>query len=250
VTATCSSQGESTQIYIYDATFRALGQKWWIALSIFLALSFVIWLLLSRTVAGRHLYAMGGTEEAARMSGIRTDRLKWLAYCIGAGTSSIAGILYLGYVDHSDPATLGMGQELNAIAAAVVGGCSLAGGVGTVAGTMLGALFLRTAIDSVAKTVTRRPDEFEGLMVGGLVVIAVALNELRTSGGLKKQLFPGLLGIVNIFVLTVLCGAVTATASSENKLITGGIVAAVVFALLLVKKIYESRANKATITTS
>ncbi|MEX0585246.1 MAG: hypothetical protein WD176_01290, partial [Pirellulales bacterium] len=202
---------------------------------------FLIWLLLSRTVAGRHLYAMGGNEEAARMSGIRTDRLKWLAYCIGAVTSSIAGILFLGYVDHSDPATLGMGQELNAIAAAVVGGCSLAGGIGTVAGTMLGALFLRVAIDSVAKTVTTKPDEFEGLMVGGLVILAVALNELRTSGGLKKQLLPGSLGLVNILVLTLLCGAVTATASSGDKLLSGSVVAGVVLLLLLVKMLHERR---------
>jgi ribose/xylose/arabinose/galactoside ABC-type transport system permease subunit len=244
VTAACSSQGQSTQIYIYDATFRSLGQRWWIALSIFLGLSFVIWLLLSRTVAGRHLYALGGNEEAARMSGIRTERLKWLAYCIGALTSSIAGILYLGYVDHSDPATLGMGQELNAIAAAVVGGCSLAGGVGTVAGTMLGALFLRVAIDSVAKTVTTKPDEFEGLMVGGLVVVAVALNELRTSGGLKKQLFPGGLGVVNIGVLTLLAGSVTATAASSDKLLKGGIAAAVVCVLLAGKKLAERRVER------
>src|SRR5262245_40291156 len=80
----------------------------------------------------RHLYALGGNEQAARLSGIQTDRLKWLAYCISAVLSSIAGILYIGDQSVADPQTLGRGYELNAIAAAVVGGCSLQGGAGTI----------------------------------------------------------------------------------------------------------------------
>ena len=55
----------------------------------------MFWLLLSKTVPGRHLYAIGGNEEAARLSGVRTDRIKWFAYCASAVLSSIAGILYI-----------------------------------------------------------------------------------------------------------------------------------------------------------
>ena len=69
----------------------------------FLGLSFLAWLLMSRTVVGRHLYAMGGNEAAARLSGIRTDHLKWLAYCLGAITASIAGILYTAEVGTANP---------------------------------------------------------------------------------------------------------------------------------------------------
>jgi hypothetical protein len=144
-------------------------------------------------------------------------------------------------VGQSNPTTQGLGQELNAIAAAVVGGCSLAGGVGTVAGTLLGALFLRVAIDSVAKTMKTSPDDFQGLMVGVLVVLAVAFNELRASGALRKQFFSGGLGTVNIVVLTLLAGAVAATMSSADKLLWGGVAASIVFAALAAKKIHEMR---------
>lgn len=200
---------------------------------------------MSRTVIGRHLYAMGGNEGAARLSGIRTDRLKWLAYCLGAVTASIAGILDTSEIGMSNPATQGLGFELNAIAAAVVGGCSLTGGVGTIPGIVLGALFLRVVIDAVAKTVKESPDEFEGLIVGMLVVLAVAFNELRSADGMRKQFFPGGLGIVNIFNLTLLAGVITAVMSgSPHKLFSGAIAALVVFVLLTAKKLREVSAAR------
>ena len=70
---------ENSQIYLYNDLFLRLGDDWRIPLLIFAVLAFVTWVLLSRTVTGRHLYAMGGNEAAARLSGIRTERLKWLA---------------------------------------------------------------------------------------------------------------------------------------------------------------------------
>jgi len=115
---TAALSDKTDQIYIRDQTFAMLGNTWWVPLVIFLSISFLAWLLMSRTVVGRHLYAMGGNEAAARLSGIRTDRLKWLAYCIGAMSASIAGILYTADVGASIPLTQGMGYELNAIAAA------------------------------------------------------------------------------------------------------------------------------------
>ncbi|MEZ6049150.1 MAG: ABC transporter permease [Planctomycetaceae bacterium] len=188
ITDGVGSVGPSTKIYISDPFFSELGTTWWIPVLVFLVISFLLWLLMSRTLVGRHLYAMGGNEEAARLSGIHTDRQKWLAYCIGAVTASIAGILYCSYVGEANPESAGMGYELNAIAAAVIGGCSLTGGIGTITGTMLGALFLRVVIDSVAKTVKGSPDEFEGMIVGLLVVLAVAFNELR-QGTVSRKVF-------------------------------------------------------------
>lgn len=165
------------------------------------------WLLLSRTVTGRRLYALGGNEQAARLSGIQTDRLKWLAYCIGAVLSSLAGILYICEISSADPQTLGRGYELNAIAAAVVGGCSLQGGVGTIPGTVLGALFLRTIVDGVSKIIKRNADVYEGMIVGIVVVMAVAINQLRQAGRRGKEFFPGMLGLVTIFNLVLLAGS-------------------------------------------
>jgi ribose/xylose/arabinose/galactoside ABC-type transport system permease subunit len=202
--------GRSTQIQIYDKTFRYLATSVWIPVVLFLALAAIVWLLLSRTVTGRHIYALGGNEQAARLSGIRTERLKWLAYATSAMLASVAGILYICDQSVADPQTLGRGYELNAIAAAVVGGCSLQGGVGTIPGTLLGAVFLRTVIDGVAKIIKRNADVYEGLIVGVVVVVAVAVNQLRQAGGGGKQFFPGWLGGVTILNLSLLAGAITA----------------------------------------
>jgi ribose/xylose/arabinose/galactoside ABC-type transport system permease subunit len=207
---------KSTQIQIYDSQFRGLATNVAIPVAIFLALSAVAWLVLSRTVTGRHLYALGGNEQAARLSGIRTDRLKWFAYVAGAMLSSIAGILYIGDQSVADPQTLGRGYELNAIAAAVVGGCSLQGGAGTVPGTVLGALFLRIVIDGVAKIIKTGADVYEGLIVGIVVVIAVALTQTRVAGGGGRKFFTGPLGVVAIINLTLLAGGLTALASQTS----------------------------------
>jgi ribose/xylose/arabinose/galactoside ABC-type transport system permease subunit len=207
VTATLTATGKTTQIYINDAAFSRLGTTWWIPLCIFLGLSAAAWLLMSRTVVGRHLYAMGGNEAAARLSGIRTDHLKWLAYSLGAMTASVAGILYMAEVGTANPQVQGRGYELNAIAAAVVGGCSLQGGVGLIPGVMLGVLFLRMVIDSVAKIVKVGADDYEGIIVGFLVVLAVAFNELRQSHGRGKLFFDGALGAAAIGILSLLAAA-------------------------------------------
>lgn len=216
-------------------------ERWWVPLVIWIVLSVLLWILLSKTVWGRHLYALGGNEEAARLSGIRTDRLKWLAYCIGSMTASLAGILYACYVGTASPSTDGLGYELNAIAAAVVGGCSLTGGVGTVSGVLLGTLFLRLVIDSVAKLFKSQPDLLEGLVVGMLVVLAVAFNELRGEG-LKKRFFPGALGWVNVVVLSGLAGIVTAVTSQEDKLRLGTIIGVSTLFILSAKAVTEMRA--------
>lgn len=173
--------GRSTQIQIYDQQFRYLATSVWIPALLFVLLAALAWLLLSRTVTGRHLYALGGNEQAAYLSGIRTNRLKWFAYVLSAMLSSLAGILYIGDQSVAAPQTLGRGYELNAIAAAVVGGCSLQGGAGTIPGTVLGALFLRTVIDGVAKMIKSGADVYEGLIVGIVVVVAVAFTKGSNS---------------------------------------------------------------------
>jgi ribose/xylose/arabinose/galactoside ABC-type transport system permease subunit len=200
-------KAKSTQIQIYDDHFRYLATSVWIPVVLFVVLAVLVWLLMSRTVVGRHLHALGGNEAAARLSGIQTDRLKWLAYCLSALLASLAGILYIGDTAVADPQTLGRGYELNGIAAAVVGGCSLRGGVGTISGVVLGVLFLRTVIDGVAKLIKTGADVYEGLIVGAVVVIAVALTQVRQAGRRGKSFFEGPLGLVTMANLTLLAGA-------------------------------------------
>jgi ribose/xylose/arabinose/galactoside ABC-type transport system permease subunit len=208
----------STQIQIYDERFLEMTKSVPNRVALFLILAGLAWLLLSRTVAGRHIYALGGNENAARLSGIRTDRLKWLAYCISAVLSSLAGILYIGDQSVADPQTLGQGYELNAIAASVVGGCSLQGGLGTIPGTVLGALFLRTVIDGVSKMIKTGADVYEGLIVGAVVVVAVAFMQFRGAGRRGKRFLAGGLGAVTVLNLALLAGALTAIFAQKMSL--------------------------------
>ncbi|HEY5314909.1 MAG TPA: ABC transporter permease [Pirellulales bacterium] len=226
--------GRSTQIQIYDAQFRYLAGSVWIPVLVFFVLAAVLWLLMSRTVVGRHLYALGGNETAARLSGIRTERLKWLAYSISALTSAIAGILYISDQSVADPQTLARGYELNAIAAAVVGGCSLQGGIGSIPGTVLGCLFLRTVVDGIGKVIKTGADVYEGLIVGIVLVIAVAVN----LGTQRKAFFPGWLGAAAVLNLALLAGALGMLASGPR---TGGLVAVLALVLLSGWKTFESR---------
>jgi ribose/xylose/arabinose/galactoside ABC-type transport system permease subunit len=230
----------SSQISIFDERFRYLATSVWIPVALFLGLAALAWVLMARTVVGRHLYALGGNESAARLSGIRTDGLKWLAYSLSAMLASIAGVLYVCEVATADPEKLGKGYELNAIAAAVVGGCSLLGGVGTIPGTVLGVVFLRVVIDAVAKIVKRSADLYEGLIVGIVVVVAVAFTHVRQSAGRGQRFLGGALGLVTILNLSLLAGALAALFGQDYAL-DGRAAAAVVLVVLLLARLLEAR---------
>jgi len=232
------------KVNVDDPAFTQLGTRWPVPVAVFLVVGLITWLLLSRTVLGRHLYALGGNEQAARLSGIRTERLKWLAYVFSAVTASIAGVLYTAEVSAADPQTQGMGYELKAIAASVVGGCSLQGGVGTTSGVMLGVLFLRVVTDAVAKIIGSGSDDYEGMIVGLLVVLAVALNALRGEGGQRRKFFPGLLGWVTIPILAGLLGVVvcvTGGRGGDPSFASGVVTAAVALVALAAIKVWEER---------
>lgn len=233
---------QQTKVRADDATFECL-REWWIALVVFLILGALCWIMMNHTLIGRHIYAMGGNEEAARLSGIRTDRLKWLAYSIGGITSSIAGVLYVAKIGAANPSTLAMGYELNAIAAAVVGGCSLQGGVGLIPGVMLGVVFLRVVIDAVAKIVRAGSDDYQGLIVGVLVILAVSFNEFRRlEGGSRKQFFPGPLGLTIIFIMALLAGSIFYVMTDvKTRLNVGLIVTGITLVLLGGTRFIENR---------
>jgi ribose/xylose/arabinose/galactoside ABC-type transport system permease subunit len=239
-----AATNNNTQIQIFDDRFRYLATSVWIPVVIFLVLAALAWLLMSRTVVGRHIHALGGNEQAARLSGIQTDRLKWLAYVLSAVVSSIAGVLYIGQEAVAIPQQQGVGYELNAIAAAVVGGCSLQGGIGTIPGAVLGALFLRTVIDGVAKMIKTGADVYEGLIVGCVVVVAVAVTQLRQAGRRGKQFFPGALGAVTIVILSLLAGVLAmlfSKGTAGTGRWTGGVTALVVLVVLSLAALLERR---------
>jgi len=108
---------------------------------IFLACLVIMWIVLARTRFGRHLYAIGGNEEAARLSGIRVGLNKTAAYAICGLMAGVAGLMDCCQLRQGDPAT-GVAYELDAIAAVVIGGTSLAGGRGGMGFTLIGILTL------------------------------------------------------------------------------------------------------------
>ncbi|HSK68886.1 MAG TPA: multiple monosaccharide ABC transporter permease [Candidatus Limnocylindria bacterium] len=95
----------------------------------------------SKTVMGRHLYAVGGNEKAARLSGVKTDKIKFLAYVNMSFLAAVAGLIFSARLNSSSPQA-GTGFELDAIAACYIGGASAYGGIGTVGGALIGALIM------------------------------------------------------------------------------------------------------------
>jgi ribose/xylose/arabinose/galactoside ABC-type transport system permease subunit len=233
---------KSALINVSDPLFKAVRDNVWIPVAVFGLLAFATWLILTRTVLGRHLHALGGNEQAARLAGIRTDNVKWFAYCFGAMTAALAGLFYVANESVAAPVNQGRGHELNAIAAAVVGGCSLTGGVGTVPGTVLGAIFLRVVIDAVSKIIKTGADVYEGLIVGIVVVIAVTFSQVGQWAKGGRRLLPGPLGLCAIPTLALLCGAVVAMTANGRAGVASGLAALVVLAIL---RAWEARAGQA-----
>lgn len=218
------------QVNVNTPAFIYIKEHLWVSTTVFAVLAVMTWIILSRTVLGRHIYALGGNEEAARLSGIRTENVKWFAYCFGAMTASIAGIFAMADGSVAQPVNLARGYELNAIAAAVVGGCSLQGGVGTVTGTILGALFLRVVIDAVAKLIKAGADVYEGMIVGIVVVLAVTLTQFRQLVQSGREFFPGVRGLLAIPTLAVVAGLLAMMGSANTELFKGR---SVVFGLMV-----------------
>ena len=225
-------------VNVSDPFFKAVRDNVWIPVAVFAVLAVATWLVLTRTVLGRHIQAIGGNEQAARLAGIRTDNVKWFAYCFGAMTASLAGLFYVANESVAQPALQGRGHELNAIAAAVVGGCSLSGGVGTVPGTVLGAIFLRVVIDAVSKIIKTGADVYEGLIVGVVVVIAVTFAQVGQIARGGRRLLPGALGLCAIPTLALLAGAIAAMTAGPRTGLAAGSAALVLLGLL---RFWESR---------
>jgi ribose/xylose/arabinose/galactoside ABC-type transport system permease subunit len=233
----------SSQFNIDDPFFSYLYDYVSISLIVLLIASAAVWFILCKSVIGRHLYALGGNEQAARLSGVRTENVKWFMYCTSGVLSAIAGIFYVAFATNINTETLASGKELNAIAAAVVGGCSLQGGVGTVIGTLLGTLFLQAVVDAVYRIVKTDSATYEGLIVGVVVVLAVTISQLRQIRTQGTELLAGMLGIAVIPVLVIFAAALaTMTASFQTGLIVGG----ATLLLLVVMKVLEVQRNART----
>lgn len=173
--ATLLSQNKTINVP-FDA-YRVLGKEPWVTLAIFGGVAALMSVLMGCTVLGRHLFALGGNETAARLSGLRTNGLKAVAYGLSGTMSALGGILFTGYSGQAD-CRLGTSYELIAITAAVVGGCSLAGGIGSIRGTVLGLLLTQIVLKGTGIVVKGVDStQIEGLVLGTVVLLAVAFNQ-------------------------------------------------------------------------
>lgn len=164
-------------INVRSSTFLVLGHDNQYTVPIFVAVATLMSIMMGATVLGRHLFALGGNETAARLSGLRTNRLKAVAYGISGMLSALGGVLFTGNTGIAK-GDMGVSYELYAITAAVVGGCSLSGGVGSIRGTVLGLVLIQIVIKGtgiVVKTIDS--SQIEGLVLGSVVVLAVAFNQ-------------------------------------------------------------------------
>lgn len=143
---------------------------------VMVAMSGIAAVVLNRTYAGRSMYAIGGNEEAARLSGIRVQRQKVITYALSGCFAAVAGIILASRLVSAQP-TAAMGYELDAIAACVIGGASLSGGVGKASGTLIGALILAVLRNGL--NLLDVSAFWQQVVIGSVIALAALLDTLR-----------------------------------------------------------------------
>ncbi|TYP79263.1 ABC transporter permease [Paenibacillus methanolicus] len=146
------------------------------AVLVFFAVAIIGAIVLSRTIIGRYNLAIGSNEEATRLSGVNVTFWKIVIYTMTGLFTGLAGILMASRLNSAQPA-LGMGYELEAIAAVVIGGTSLSGGKGTIVGTVIGALIMSVLTNGLR--ILSVPQEWQTVVVGFVIVLAVYADILR-----------------------------------------------------------------------
>ncbi|MBT4665515.1 MAG: ABC transporter permease [Opitutae bacterium] len=145
---------------------------------------------LNKTIYGRYLLALGNNEEAAKFSGIDVDKMVILAYVICALCSGLGGLLFVLDVNSAQPVDFGNFYELYAIAAAVLGGCSLRGGSGTILGVVIGAALMQVLRNMIV-LVDWIPTHIEYAIIGAVILAGVVADELLKRAVAKKRASQG-----------------------------------------------------------
>jgi ribose transport system permease protein len=162
-----------------DILFQMVGRGYFLGIPVPVVFMIVVYValyfVLKKTTFGRHTYAIGGNEEASRLSGIRVDRLKIWIYSLTGGLSALAGIILTSRLNSAQP-TAGTAYELDAIAAVVLGGTSLSGGRGWIFGTLVGALIIGVLNNGLNLL---NVSSFYQQVIKGLVILLAVLLDRR-----------------------------------------------------------------------
>lgn len=152
---------------------------------IFLVMALISWFIMTKTPLGNQIYAVGGNERAAALSGIQTKKVKLFVYMFSAFCSAICSIIMTSQLRAAHPAT-GESWEMNAIASVVLGGTSMAGGVGTIGGTIIGVLVIQVLNDGM---VMMGVSAFWQMVIKGVVIIlAVMIDQIQKNLQMKIAL--------------------------------------------------------------
>lgn len=167
-------------IQIEDEVFAFLGRGRFLEAKIpvylFIGFALLVWFLLSRTTFGRYVYAIGGNEEAARLSGVRVSFVRTMTFAISGLSAGIAGVIGASRIA-TGQANVGLGIELSAIAAVVIGGTSIMGGEGAVWRTIFGVLLLQ--LISNGMNILNVPPFYQLIVQGGVILFAITLDSVR-----------------------------------------------------------------------
>jgi ribose/xylose/arabinose/galactoside ABC-type transport system permease subunit len=170
-------------IYVFPRSFLnffGIGYLWFIPMPVVIAAVVVIiaQYILSQTRFGRYVYAIGGNPEAARLAGVKVTLMLIMTYVIAGVTYAIGGTILTARLNSAQPIA-GVGYELDAIAAAVIGGTSLSGGVGTVWGTVLGALIMGVLRNGL--NLMNISSYIQQVLIGTVIVGAVLVDRMRNK---------------------------------------------------------------------
>jgi ribose transport system permease protein len=141
------------------------------------------WLILRRTVLGVHIYAVGGNESAARLSGIKVWAVLLFVYGASGVLAGLGGAMQAARLYAANGLQLGQSYELDAIAAVIVGGTSFVGGIGSIWGTLIGALII--AVLNNGLILLGVSDVWQYIIKGGVIIGAVALDRYRLRGSAR-----------------------------------------------------------------
>lgn len=150
-----------------------------IGVLILLALTIIMTIVLNRSVFGRHIFALGSNEDTARLCGLRTRTLKVFVYTIAGCLVGLAGVFDLARLGQGD-VTVGQGYELDVIAAVVIGGASLNGGVGSIWGAIIGALMMTSLRSGTVEMGWK--SYYQEIIIGVVLVLAVGVDKIRSRG--------------------------------------------------------------------
>lgn len=164
-------------------SFTYLGTGWLLGIPVPVWVSGVVVglavLVTRKTRFGRYIYAIGGSESAARLSGVNINRVKWMVYTLAGALAAVGGLLVTSRLDSAQP-NAGVSYELDSIAAVVIGGTSLSGGRGSILGTVQGAIIIGVLNNGL---VLLNVSPFWQQVVKGLVILLAVIIDKRTGNG-------------------------------------------------------------------